>query len=213
MKPSELQGVAGKATTRVTLTLYWSEHYHGKWQPARTSDVNKPVVLGEFSPLGDGAFDRASLTLRSSEGRSGELNVIVDYTGRTSWASYQYFKLYNTHSLPIGGTHREGDDVRVRTEREREFSESSDENDVIFTVTYFDPSGRGAQQSFDRKILDKGVFYDIVRPRHYVAGIFEAPFFYQDRRHVFFVKSEKKQDSSGPISRCWRLVASASRIR
>ena len=187
VKLSDLKGVAGQAKTRVTVTLYWSEYYHGKWQPARTSDVNKPLSLGEFSPSGSGAFDRAQMTLRTSEGVENELFINVDYPDRSS----RYFKLYNTHSLPV----RPEDDIvepglliYVLT-RGRSFSVKH----APFAINYFDPSEPITEWSFSQKILNKGQLYEVIEPHHLVTGIFEAPFFFQDRRHVFFVKSEESK--------------------
>ena len=40
----------------VQAVLCWSEYYNGKWQPAKTSDVNNPVPLGPYVPAGAGAF-------------------------------------------------------------------------------------------------------------------------------------------------------------
>jgi hypothetical protein len=187
VKPSQLKTVAGDAKARVTITLYWSEYYHGKWQPARTSDVNKPIAIGEFPPSGSGVFDRANLTLRSSEGNSGELIISTAYPGKPG----TYYKIYNTHSLPI---RREDDIVEpglliLLLIRGRSLSEKN----APFTISYFDPLAPISEWSIDRKVLNKGALYEIIEPRHQVAGIFEAPFFFQDRRHAFFVKSEESR--------------------
>ncbi len=172
----------------MTVTLYWSEYFHGKWQPARTSDVNRPNPLGEFSLSESDAFDRAKLTLRSSEGGSGELIISVAYPRKTG----TYYKLYNTHSLPI----RQEDDVVEPGRllywwptRGRSFNSPN----APFTITYSYPLGPIDSWSFGRKVLGQGTLYQIVQPRHTVAGIFEAPFFFQDPRHVFFVHSEESK--------------------
>ena len=55
----------------VQAVLCWSEYYNGKWQPTKTSDVNRPARLGEFDLAGSGAFDRSGLSLWAFEERDG----------------------------------------------------------------------------------------------------------------------------------------------
>jgi hypothetical protein len=125
--------------------------------------------------------------LRSSEGNSGELIISTAYPGKPG----TYYKIYNTHSLPI---RREDDIVEpglliLLLIRGRSLSEKN----APFTISYFDPLAPISEWSIDRKVLNKGALYEIIEPRHQVAGIFEAPFFFQDRRHAFFVKSEESR--------------------
>ena len=52
--------------------------------------------------------------------------------------------------------------------------------------------------AMDRVVLRKGASpYEIVEPRHLFTEIKEAPFFFQDRRHVFFVRSSLTRVSVG----------------
>ncbi len=83
----------------VQAVLCWSEYYNGKWQQTKTSDANKPASLGRFDAAGPYAFNRSQLILRSAEHESSRLHVYVGYPGR----EWTYFKLYNTHSLPVTG--------------------------------------------------------------------------------------------------------------
>ena len=52
---------AGPSTgfTQVTMqaVLYWTEFYNGKWQPAKSSDVNRPTTIGSFDASGPNTFD------------------------------------------------------------------------------------------------------------------------------------------------------------
>jgi hypothetical protein len=41
----------------VQAVLCWSEFYNGKWQPMKTSDLNRPTMIGSFDPTGDGSFE------------------------------------------------------------------------------------------------------------------------------------------------------------
>jgi hypothetical protein len=164
----------GDAKVRVNVNLYWSEYYNGKWQPPKTSDVNQPISFGEFPPAGDGAFDRAKLTL-ANDFSPDVLYIFVYYPGQPD----QYrFELYNTHSLPVIGA--PGTEVGAIT-RGRSFSKEG----PLLVATYHEPFSEG----FSREVLSKVELYDVVEPRHGVKDIFEAPFFFQDRRHAFFVRS------------------------
>ena len=43
-----------KATATLTVSLFWSEYYNGRWQSPRTSDPDRPIDLGaQFSVIGD----------------------------------------------------------------------------------------------------------------------------------------------------------------
>ncbi len=56
----ELQA-AGPATlvTQVVVraALCWCEFYNGKWQPMKTSELNRPTTIGTYDPTGDGSFE------------------------------------------------------------------------------------------------------------------------------------------------------------
>ena len=172
---SQLKGSAGKAKTHVTLTLYWSEYYNGKWQPPRTSDVKKPLVLDEFPATGEDAFDRSKLTLSSSGGKGGALFIHVDYLG----SLHNYWLLFDAHSLP----------VRQSTHDERVFEVHlvgrNFSSEAPFTINF-----SGIFGEFSQQILGEASSYQVIDPAHSVTNIFETPFFFQDRRHVFFVCSE-----------------------
>jgi hypothetical protein len=194
VKPSELKGVAGEAETRVTVTLYWSEYYNGKWQPPRTSDVNKPIRLsGAFAATGTDSFDRARLRLRSYEQNSGALLIQMYYIGRRSRCS---FKLYNTHSLPI----RSGEEsIQMNGHvpftglvKQRTLGSAGAPFTIDYGISYLrnDQFVEG-DSLFGSQVLNRSDLYTTVEPRHQLEVIYEAPFFFQDRRHVFFVHSEQ----------------------
>jgi hypothetical protein len=70
--------------------LCWSEYYNGKWQPTKTSDVERPVTLGVWPYFGQ-EFDRSQVSLL----RPVEGDNLLYVTVRQG-----YFVLYNSHSLP-----------------------------------------------------------------------------------------------------------------
>jgi len=101
----------------VSAVLCWSEYYNGKWQPQKSSDINRPTMIGLF---GTGKFDPDRNLLQIAPVNlaqtydwlpDGITSLVPDdalvlgicqtqnsepipgYTGG--------FVLYNTHSLPI----------------------------------------------------------------------------------------------------------------
>jgi hypothetical protein len=110
--------------------------------------------------------------LASSEGDSGELNIHVRYPH----PRYPKFTLYNTHSLP------ENKLVPfIPPTLSRDFGASP------LRITYTEVSS-----SFSRQVLGGSTAttsHPVIEPHHPVGDVFTAPFFLQDRRHVFFVRS------------------------
>ena len=95
----KVSNVISSNATKVSVraSLCWSEYYNDKWQPTKTSDINHPMYIGDFVVTAEGSFDRRQLILRTSKEESGELLVHVGYPTQ----AWRYFRLYNTHSLPI----------------------------------------------------------------------------------------------------------------
>lgn len=230
VKPSALRDAAGEPKTRVTVTLYWSEYYHGKWQPARTSDVNKPVTL-ELLSLDE--FERGKLNLISAVGgadkrmtelgNSGALYINTEY--EAWWWIRTSFKLFNTHSLPIRKEEEIPPAIIDPLKPGRYFSTNSN----TLKVGYRDPA---ASVSDLVEVLSTTAIYQVIEPGHYIQNMgyeggpffkfpvfrltrsqiqntWEAPFFFQDRRHAFFVKSEMSKVPAGEVlqfGRQWRPI-------
>ena len=175
--PSQLKGVAGEPRTRVRAALYWSEYVHRQWQPPRTSEVSRSLRLGDFNA---GDFDRTKIRLASSENRDGDLFVSVSYDGSED----RHYKLFNANSVPVR-KRKYLHQLDVPTPvRGRGFSRKSSP----FTVSYRDSSASGDNWNFDQKVLKSGELYEVMGPRHPLARLFDSPFFFQDRQHVFFVE-------------------------
>jgi peptidoglycan hydrolase-like protein with peptidoglycan-binding domain len=176
MSAKQFRGNTDSPTKRIAVNLYWSEYYHGKWQPPHLSNVNAPLGIGTFYLSGNNIFDRAQLQLWVSEvnkfsadfeGIDG-LRISVFYPG----SLYRSFKIYNTHSLP---------DARYDTPpdvwtTDRVFGQDGS----IFAINYIG--------DLKQRILFKAGSFTVVEPGHFVVENTDAPFFYQDRQHVFFIK-------------------------
>jgi hypothetical protein len=178
------------AKVKVQAVLCWSEYYNGKWQPAKTSDIARPEELGMFDAIGKGAFDRSKLRLSTSEWGDA-LNIGIGGQGGGS------FFMYNTHSLPLRREDVSGLLVFfIGPNRHLDVSGTS------FAVTYSDgllhlnPAGGVSGQPIDRTVLrnqDFGGTSDrVVEPRHPKPDEWDAPFFYEDSRHVFYVTTTEK---------------------
>jgi Neuraminidase-like domain len=155
----------------VQALLCWSEYYNGKWQPARTSDVAHPLGLGEF---GANAFDRSQLQLSVLFWTKDAIRIIV--SNNIGWGSS--FFLYNVHSAP-----------ELREEpKERHFAPKRilETTTSSFKITY--PNSNIAQA-----ILNNGISDSTIEPHHPIEGNpWDAPFFYQDSRHVFYVTTAER---------------------
>lgn len=187
LKIDQVKSLAGDAKMQVGVMLNWSEYYHDKWQPVRTSDINAPLVLGDdFKP---DEFDRKKLKLSSSESLlkddSGALMISVGYKGKQE----SYYKLYNTHSLPIRKEDIGDSIIPALLQSIRTFSKYKMPLVATYNKSLLDLFTH-PESNFDRTILTTGIHYQIIEPQYQVGDIFEAPFFFQDARHVFFVKSE-----------------------
>jgi hypothetical protein len=183
---SELKGDAGedaKATAKLNVKaiLCYSEYVDGKWQPAKTSDPDRTTALGSFATAGQGGFHRLALKL-SVSGESGDLDVSMSGQGN-GW-----YRLYNTHSVPVPG-------------------EEVDEG--IFIITTLWPAWRSIESAnrklsidynqggwfgepLSRDVLDDPLSISIVAPSQTSSDTWDAPFFFSDGRYAFYVETTQK---------------------
>ena len=169
----------------VQAVLCYSEYYNGKWQPTKTSDVNRPAELGPSPITGNSAFDRSALYLSTWQEENGALRINIDGSGSSS------FLLYNTHSLPIRATDAP---MARRTRKDwfnhtRDLSTSSDN----LTISY---STSNLWDLWPRSdyVLQNPIYGDrTIEPRHDTSDSpWGAPFFYEDSHHVFYVTTGEK---------------------
>jgi Neuraminidase-like domain/ABC toxin N-terminal region len=152
----------------VQAVLCWSEYYNCKWQPTKTSDVNKPAKLGNFKPE-EIEFLRPNLEISVFE-EEGSLRVSISGYGGSS------FLLYNTHSLPLRGEPGIAPSAPSVTHRSLQASEET------FYINYW-----LGESVLKREVLEKEITGQTIQPQHDLQNLWEAPFFYEDSRHVFYV--------------------------
>jgi hypothetical protein len=168
--------------------LCWSEYYNGRWQPSKISDVNQPVLLGQFQS----EPSRSTFYLAASEEGNGEqLRIVIraPYV-QGSRQVVASFLLYNTHSLPVQMTAPFELPPDVRGDRHL----VTDLPTLNFYVDYL---------LAPLQVLEKSVFIcqtvpRTIPPRHSLQNAWAAPFFFEDGRHVFYVTTiERQREASG----------------
>jgi hypothetical protein len=216
--PPSSDGVTEKSITNLTLTdiktnakndaatntqvtvnavLCWSEYYNGKWQSAKTSEVSRPVSLGTFPSTGTYSFDRSKLRLGTTIRSSGELviyispywvnisNLRASSDIPDSTHAYPAFRLFNTHSLPMQDwvSLWEGTSFDIAT---IDTSLDANTSDGILAISY----GKADSPSVQHQLLRNPIDHQAIVPRHHLAKALDAPFFYWDGRHAFYVTTK-----------------------
>ena len=173
------------------VTLCWSEYYNNKWQPKNTSDIQDPMVFNGVSR----DFKRSEFfTMSSSQGSDGELLVEVN---KKEW------KLYNKHSHPEkvdfrkSNTHLKSRTIETIVNQVH-LSYNTQANLNRFDVpAYTDKDSATLEEIQDGILGLQHTLYrnftnpKVVKHTQPVSELFEAPFFIQNYRHVFYVVPEK----------------------
>jgi hypothetical protein len=175
MKGSAKQDAKTNTLVTVQAVLCWNEYYNGKWQPTRTSDVGRPLKLGEFGldeskPNG---FDRSKLKLAVVFWTKGAMRLII--SGTSSGVS---FFLHNPHSLPEPRENKKESHFSPRRTLETTTN--------TLKVDYSDPD-------VTNFVLGNPIGANAVQPNHPVDGnSWDPPFFYEDARNVFYVTTSEQ---------------------
>jgi len=175
VKADAKSGADNNAKMTYQAVLYWSEYYNGKWQPPKSSDPKAPATLGQYPAIGADAFDRSSLRLWADEPQPGELRISIN--GNVTRAG---FLLFNSHGLPISATAMPPAFAFGQTRR---FETAS----ANLVADYVDRIPDVPAETLSRPILADGVQVNIIAPYHRVSSPWDAPFFFEDRRNVFYV--------------------------
>ncbi|HVZ38023.1 MAG TPA: neuraminidase-like domain-containing protein [Candidatus Kapabacteria bacterium] len=159
------------------VVLYWSEYYNGKWQAPKTTDVENPIQLGTYPVGGSGTFDRSQLWIDSRPDGT-RLRVSVYGVG------YATFLFFNLHAQPLcdNGTFAIGTGVPFR---ERMFS---GDLATTFGFGYIQNTG-WMSMIMSRTVLKPDFPYRIVEAHQPFNDWWNAPLFYYDNQHVFYVSS------------------------
>jgi hypothetical protein len=170
------------ATALVTMKaiLFWSEYYNGKWQPPRSSSLREPAILGQYPPTGTNAFDRSSLLLWADTPQPDQLRVSIN-----GLVQRGAFLLFNTHGLPISATAMPPAFGFGKT---RGFETTGSK----LTIDYWDRIPDVPPETLSRDILTDSTVMRTVAPYQALSDPWDAPFFFEDRRNVFYVTTTEE---------------------
>jgi hypothetical protein len=173
------------STAALTVSLFWSEFYNGRWQSPRTSDPDRPIDLGaKFDVIGDPlTLGLASDIVTDPQNIRDSLGVIV-LNPSPQGTGNSHFRLYTTHSLPVRAQDDPAGDPGFPVERV--FSDSGP-----FVVSFIDDPIHGMTL-----LRASESPYRAIGPMHRLTDPHRAPFFFQDSRHVFYVHPKASQTRS-----------------
>jgi hypothetical protein len=205
----------------VQAVLCWSEYYNGKWQPTKTSEISRPTGLGTFDTDGPGAIEaqrnlmRISPVTLTGPGLAaippGPLILAVGSPLASFWPSGG-FVLYNTYSLPV-----RFEDISVpislgslgshhglirplisfvavpATGRDLSPIEpySGGSATATFGVAYWISNSGTKTMNFTNQLIGFDWIPRYVEPQLGLDDAWDAPFFYEDRQHLFYVSTSE----------------------
>jgi hypothetical protein len=184
-----------KANTKMTVqaVLCWSEYYNGKWQPTKTSDLNRPTFLWKYDAAGSGAFDRSKYRLGFLE-ESNALRVVIAGDLPSSTSS---FLLHNTHSVPLPAEDAPPGEFWVLDAYLSGPTRSITLPNNLLTISYY-PKGNYNYADFNYLLLSYNPLPGrVIATERWSAAQdrWSLPFFYEDNRHTFFVTTTIKEDT------------------
>ncbi len=198
MQKTAQQNGAKSTEVSVQAVLCWSEHFNGKWQSARTSEINRPVSLGTYPGTGRNIFDRSDLRLSHIVENKG-LRVLCSY--RTE--SVTSYLLRNTHSVPrpfeydatvaaiTAATEAFSFDSPV-TIREEELTGRENSSLVLH---YLKRTKENEEQHEQAILLDTRILSQlpwILSPAVSLVARSYTPFFYGDNDFAFYVRVSQR---------------------
>ncbi|MGD2087631.1 MAG: neuraminidase-like domain-containing protein [Candidatus Aminicenantes bacterium] len=161
----------------IEINLSWSEYYNHKWQRRKTSDFDNPIKFGEFKPY---HFFRSNLSIFSYIGDNGELNININYDEHKG-----QFILHDKHRA----TKMENYKITKLQEPPRWRCSFALDSNLKFIFEYH---SRESGVTDSHQIVEGTDPFCILQMKpNKKYNLIEDPFFYQDIRHVFFVKVEE----------------------
>jgi hypothetical protein len=209
--------VTDQSQVQVSAMLNWTEYYNGKWQPTKTSDVARPTLLGTYPAAGEDSFDAQRNLVQITPAvlkpgapftiSSDALILAIGAQNASSWPSGG-FVLYNTHSLPV-----RFDDIGYTASASAppfEFTLHLRLTDIIadpssgrtlapvksytganlsatFGVSYWVSPYGPSDPNYANDLIKFDWSTRFVEPQRGLPDAWNAPFFYEDRQHAFYV--------------------------
>jgi hypothetical protein len=209
----------GQGSVTVQAVLCWSEFYNGKWQATKTSDVNRPTYIGTFDTNGPNVFDPGRnllqifpIQVQNDPSASPPLNIpdgaLILAIGSPLYqiAAESSFLLYNTHSVPIilGDIPLDQpfSDEIIATATSRGLQPwptgpyTGANSPGTMSVSYSTTTAGGSTSTpFNIKVLDFNLAPRYVDVQPGLPDAWDAPFFFEDRRNVFYVTTSEDHKS------------------
>ena len=175
-----------KPEIKVSAVLCWSEYYNGKWQPTKTSNIDRPIKV--WGPKPPEEFDRALWRLWATES-DDTLIVGVEDTPNAYLSSY---RIYNSHSLPLVNEDLDtnlffaSSAERPVRQLDGHYGQKNQSLHVVYfaEIKKLAPYGALPLMTFDILLNNTtGYVIEPTGPRN----PWTDPFSYSDSRHVFYV--------------------------
>jgi hypothetical protein len=165
----------------IEINLSWSEYYNNKWQPRKTSDFDNPV---KFEEIDSKYFPSLILSIFSNIGENGELYINIANTNISKYEGQ--FILHDKHSTPkpVNG------ELTAPKEPPRWRQElASPDIQEYFGFSYYTSGSDEVESHPLIKLTDSFGVLQMKPKTNY--NLVESSFFYQDSRHVFFVRVDE----------------------
>jgi len=171
----------------VHAVLCWSEYYNGKWQPTKTSDLDRGASLGDSDAVGDLAFKRSIVDLLGLN-TGVEAGALVIKIMAGGWPS---FTVYNTHSLPV---RTEDDKSGLQESVWSNYTAKAFRGFPMGLAIYYWENWNSSEPLLKRSVLSLGETpYRVIGPGHdNIANPWLAPFLMEDRRYLFYVTTTEE---------------------
>ena len=205
------QEVGGTATNSQALSsigavLCYSEHYSGKWQPAKTSDLDNPLLIHPFADYSQ--FDRSLMFLwpwMAQDPSDGALYIqVLPYRAEprataNPGASGQGFVVYNTHSAPVQWSQLGVTSVPfTMPQYVRNISWTTSE--LLVGYGAYNPSNPAGSFTSAFEVLDGDVPMSVVEAQPGVSNQWDIQFFFSDSRNTFYVATTTTQTSAAAFT-------------
>jgi hypothetical protein len=202
-----------QALSSIGAVLCYSEYYNGKWQPAKTSDHDNPLIMVDFADYS--LFDRSQFMLwpwMSQDPSDDALYIELQWAGTEPRASTGIsagvgngFAVYNTHSAPVPWGQLTTEVTFATPQYVRLLASTTPTSDppdiVVAGYGTFDPSNPGGNPFTGGFGLLAGTLpLSIIEAQPDVTDQWNIPFFFSDARNAFYVTTTATQISAAEFT-------------
>jgi hypothetical protein len=189
---------SSQALSNIGVTLCYSEYYNGKWQPAKTSDHDNPLVIDYFADYSQ--FDRTQCLLWPWTSQvAGDdalyLEVLTSLSEPRAPASpaggAPGFILYNTHSAPAQSSTLTADMPLAPPQSVRLLAPFW--GALIAGYGVYDPANPGQSVPGAFPLLDGDLPMSVTEAQPDVSDQWDIPFLFSDARNAFYVTTSASQ--------------------